>query len=157
MASLPDIGFIYLIQMADFPIYKIGRSVEPEKRLSSFNVQLPFPFRRVFAYRVQEHCLVERKLHERYQERRTNGEWFRLCQLEVDEIRSLLLFWQATALEQCLIRKFFAELHDPSFDHRRLYRYGRLFLLLARRIERRVHIGEEVEPLLDLNKSEVLN
>lgn len=89
------VGFIYVIQMDGFPIYKIGRSVDVPKRLGQIGIQLPFPYRLIYAYRVPDVELFERKIHEIHAKYRLNGEWFLLTECLLARARYFLLSVQA--------------------------------------------------------------
>ncbi|AFQ22235.1 hypothetical protein My1_076 [Pectobacterium phage My1] len=76
-------GFVYLMQDSERPEYiKLGKSKEPERRLSEANCFSPnksFKMLRVFFY--EDALAVEAELHRKYSEYCTSGEWFRSINL----------------------------------------------------------------------------
>lgn len=81
-------GYVYLIA-SDTGYYKIGRTNNPENRLATFAVKLPF--------HVEYECLIacpdmralERSLHQKFEHKRVNGEWFALDADDIAIIKSL--------------------------------------------------------------------
>ena len=81
-------GYVYLIA-SDTGYYKIGRTNNPENRLATFAVKLPF--------HVEYECLIacpdmralERSLHRKFEHKRVNGEWFALDADDIAIIKSL--------------------------------------------------------------------
>lgn len=147
MAALPDLGFIYVVQMAGHDIYKIGRSTDPPRRFSGFGLQLPFPFVPVLAHKVREHCQVERSLHEKFHTKRMNGDWFALDGADLVTIRSILLYWQAVSLQQRVFNSVVQHMRDgwkPCYVD--MFRFGRLLMRLSVRIDRRLRIGDPPLP-----------
>lgn len=75
-ASQPRAGFIYLIESGGY--HKIGKAVSVPNRLSQLNVQLPTPLTLVHTIAVSNMSWAENYLHQRYADKRLNGEWFNL-------------------------------------------------------------------------------
>lgn len=82
-------GFIYLIK-ADNGFYKIGRTSDPEDRIRTFAVKLPFEVEYVCVVNTPDMYALEAKLHLKFADRRVNGEWFELTPDDVDYIRGLV-------------------------------------------------------------------
>jgi hypothetical protein len=129
-----DIGYVYVIQMDGHSIYKIGRSSNVPRRMSEIGVQLPFPYRLCFAYRVPNVHFTEADLHRDFAWCRKNGEWFELPESALGAIRARLLYIQAEWLVQRVIEKF----NNDDLYPNALRRYGRLFVALGRRTDRRL-------------------
>lgn len=81
-------GFVYLIQ-SPTTAYKIGRTKNPRNRMKTFGIQLPFEVEYVCLIETNDMIGLEKELHERYANKRVNGEWFELSPHDVAEIKSL--------------------------------------------------------------------
>lgn len=82
-------GFVYLIQQVNGQHYKIGKSITPDKRMSLFEVKLPFPIERICTIETDDMSGLERELHETFANKRVDGEWFALDTEDVEYIKSL--------------------------------------------------------------------
>lgn len=80
-------GYIYLVKgLYETPTYKIGYSKTPKKRIRKFDVVLPFPIETTHLIKTDHMKAVEAYLHDKYKDRRSNGEWFELTPDDVAEI-----------------------------------------------------------------------
>lgn len=72
-----DKGGVYLLSCGDF--YKIGRSVDIEKRLSSIRTSNPVKVELVTKYSSfdKNYAKLEKHLHEKFKDSRHQLEWFR--------------------------------------------------------------------------------
>lgn len=83
-------GFVYLLAaFHDKQLYKIGRATNPNNRLRTFNVKLPFPVAYECVIETGDMYRLERELHRLFDDKRLDGEWFRLSQSDVQYIKSL--------------------------------------------------------------------
>lgn len=82
-------GYVYLVNEVNGDHYKIGRTRNPENRLQTFNVKLPFRVEYAHLIETDDMYTLEAQLHGRYNHCRVDGEWFALTPSEVDEIKSL--------------------------------------------------------------------
>jgi hypothetical protein len=80
-------GFVYLIQGSN--AYKIGRAKDPNNRIKTFNVRLPFEVEYLHLIETPDMYTLESQLHQRFASKRVNGEWFRLDMQDIDYIKSL--------------------------------------------------------------------
>lgn len=83
----PQPGYIYLLRaVTPDNHYKIGLSKDPVKRIESMGVKLPFPIEPLHQFPTNHRFKAEKNLHEKYADKRVNGEWFNLSDADVQEI-----------------------------------------------------------------------
>lgn len=83
----PIEGVVYLLQGGQY--FKIGKSIDPDKRLTQIKLQLPFAVEVVHLIHAAHPAQVESYWHRRFAARRQNGEWFLLTEAEVAEFKSV--------------------------------------------------------------------
>lgn len=81
-------GFVYLIRSAS-GYYKIGRTKNPDDRIATFSVKLPFEVEYEHLIETTDMYQLEKDLHARFADRRVNGEWFDLTDDDVAYVKSL--------------------------------------------------------------------
>lgn len=81
-------GYVYLIQSST-GYYKIGRTSNPNDRMKTFNVKLPFEVEYTCVIETPDMFKLERELHQRFAKNRVNGEWFALSSEDVEYIKGL--------------------------------------------------------------------
>ena len=69
-------GWCYIYFISDGDTVKIGRAIEPRKRLAELQCAHPSPLRILAA--VLNHASLEQAIHERFKGEKLTGEWFRL-------------------------------------------------------------------------------
>lgn len=74
-------GYVYLLKSGDH--YKIGRSDDIERRVKEVRTQMPESLVLTHTIRTDDPSGIERYWHERFQNQRANGEWFKLSRAEV--------------------------------------------------------------------------
>lgn len=84
----PKHGYIYLLQSVT-GAYKIGRSKDPDDRLKTFEVKLPFEVSYVCTVETADMYMLEKKLHQLFEHKRINGEWFSLNDKDIAAIKAL--------------------------------------------------------------------
>lgn len=81
-------GYVYLLQSPS-GYYKIGRTSNPDDRIGTFHVKLPFEVEYIAVIQTDDMHELERQLHEQFAHRRVNGEWFNLSADDVEYIKRL--------------------------------------------------------------------
>lgn len=81
-------GYVYLIQ-SPTGAYKIGKSNNPDDRVHTFEVKLPFEIEYICKIRTDDMHRLESDLHWKFSEKRINGEWFNLSPDDVEYIKGL--------------------------------------------------------------------
>lgn len=79
------IGYVYLMKSGRY--YKIGRSVAPGRREYDLGIKLPEPVKMVHKIKTDDPSGIEKYWHQRFSERRLNGEWFDLRNEDVSAFR----------------------------------------------------------------------
>lgn len=80
-------GSVYLIK-AENGLCKIGKTKNIESRMSQFK-SFPVKWVLMHSFKTRNHHKAERKLHERFCNKRVNGEWFNLDEEDIDFIKSI--------------------------------------------------------------------
>lgn len=70
-------GYVYVVK-SDTGHYKIGRTVNFRDRARTFGVKLPVEIEFLVLIETGNDMLLEATLHQQYQHKRVNGEWFNL-------------------------------------------------------------------------------
>jgi hypothetical protein len=83
---LPRPGYVYILK-SDSGARKIGRAVNPENRLKTFAVGLPFRVEYELLIYSEDHVGLEHLLHERFASKRIEYEWFALTDDDVMHLR----------------------------------------------------------------------
>jgi hypothetical protein len=82
------VGYVYLIHSVTGH-YKIGRTSDPQNRMKTFTVKLPFEVEYVCIIACEDMHQLEWDLHQKYHDKRVNGEWFQLDPDDVEYIKGL--------------------------------------------------------------------
>jgi hypothetical protein len=86
--SKPTNGYVYLIK-ADNGLYKIGKSKNLHARINEFGVKLPVKTELIHSIANSDFSTLELELHERFSDKREHGEWFRLSESDIEEIKQI--------------------------------------------------------------------
>ena len=69
---------------------KIGVSTQTKIRTRHLGTKIPFAVKKVLFFNVENMYKIEKELHKKYEEKRMNGEWFKLSELDIGEITEYL-------------------------------------------------------------------
>lgn len=86
--ALTSTGYVYLIKSST-GLYKIGRTVNPDDRIETFTVKLPFHVEYDHLIPCNNRFSAERTMHQLFRHVRKDGEWFALSASDVAFIKSI--------------------------------------------------------------------
>lgn len=72
----PTVGHVYLLKHDK--VYKIGRSTDAARRYKEIRVQMPHKMEEVHVIETDDPSGIEAYWHNRFREKRLEGEWFAL-------------------------------------------------------------------------------
>lgn len=77
MTDVCKTGYVYAIGIEGSPLIKVGYTMgDPEKRLKTLQVGIPFRLKLLKVYPSENPALIEYHLHRLLSEQRHGGEWF---------------------------------------------------------------------------------
>lgn len=77
-------GYVYFLRGEGF--CKIGKTTQLDQRLKTLVIQLPFKVDLFHAIPTATPTSLEKQFHERFKDKRANGEWFKLEECDYEEI-----------------------------------------------------------------------
>lgn len=82
-------GYVYILRAPNYPEfgYKIGYTSCVFNRLKSYSVAAPYRVEVLFAIYSNTCASLEKDLHERFKEKRTSAEWFKLSELDITWVK----------------------------------------------------------------------
>ena len=80
-------GLVYMLQAGQH--FKIGMTINLDKRLTQIKLQLPFAATLVHTIKAANPSQAESHWHRRFASLRLNGEWFALSPAEVNEFKNV--------------------------------------------------------------------
>lgn len=84
--------YVYLIQMGQYQIYKIGKSNDPQGRLASLQSANLHKLKLIHTFQADNASAAEEVLHAELHDQRMEGEWFSLTQKQKKAIISVSEF-----------------------------------------------------------------
>ena len=81
-------GYVYLLQ-SPTGTYKIGKTTNPENRLRTFGVKLPFEVEYICLIKTKNPKETESELHNKFSDKRMGGEFFKLSNEDIEYVKSL--------------------------------------------------------------------
>lgn len=82
-------GYVYLLEEVNGTHFKIGRTRNPDNRIRTFSVKLPYRVEYAHLIETDDMYTLEAELHARFAHCRVDGEWFALTPSDVNYIKSL--------------------------------------------------------------------
>lgn len=82
-------GFVYLLKCKNTNIYKIGYSKNVSRRVKQLMTNIPYKLNIHHVIETEDMLGLESYLHDLYEDKRMNGEYFKLDQEDVEYIKSL--------------------------------------------------------------------
>ena len=80
-------GWVYILQAG--PYFKIGYSKNVDKRIERLATLPPFDMELIHTIRTDNMDTLEKYLHERFDDKRKNGEWFELDEEDIAWLKTL--------------------------------------------------------------------
>lgn len=81
------VGFIYILYGGGY--YKIGLTNDIDRRLAQISPALPFTVELVHTIKTDDMVRIEHFLHEKFADKRANGEWFSLSDDDIEWLKQL--------------------------------------------------------------------
>lgn len=83
----PRSGWLYVVKCQDR--YKIGRTIDLNRRLLELTKQVPFPLSLVHKSHHADINTIERSVHTKYEDQNIMGEWFKLTEGDLEWLKTL--------------------------------------------------------------------
>lgn len=83
-------GYVYLIQIVGFDLYKIGSSSKVEERLAVIQAHNPFDLVLIHTIASKRCKSLEFAIHEQFKSKQIRGEWFKLTEDDVAQIKLIV-------------------------------------------------------------------
>ena len=81
-------GFIYILKSKN--LYKIGRAKYPNDRIKTYTTENPFGIKIILLKEVKNYIQTEVDLLKKFKDKHFKGEWFKLNENDVREIKDIL-------------------------------------------------------------------
>jgi len=75
-AASEKIGHVYLLKHDK--VYKIGKSIDASRRYKDIKIQMPYQTEEIHTIETDDPSGIEAYWHNRFKDKRLEGEWFRL-------------------------------------------------------------------------------
>ena len=77
-------GYVYMIHAIGTDYYKIGKSINPDRRILQIAPKMPFSVKFHRVWRSNFMSYAEKYLHSNFEDFRANGEWFEFSEDNFD-------------------------------------------------------------------------
>lgn len=84
-------GNVYVIHAKGTEFYKIGSTKSVARRLAGLSTSCPYPVELFMAIQTEDREAIESKVHLRFAANRRHGEWFHFTDVELLDLRSVML------------------------------------------------------------------
>lgn len=101
-----SIGYVYILNVTDTDIYKIGYSKNANKRIDSIKTSSPLEIKLLKVYKCYNALQLEKELHNLFKSNRTNREWFKLNSNDLDILQNF-------------VSDFFIDEYEEFFDEKK--------------------------------------
>lgn len=81
-------GYVYFLK-AETGEIKIGKSMDPDKRIGQFSPKLPHETEKIHTIKSNQPLVIEKTLHEIFEEKRKRGEWFILSETQLKKAKKI--------------------------------------------------------------------
>jgi len=88
--KVETIGYVYLLNVINTDIYKIGYSKNADKRIGSIKTSSPLDIELIKVFKCYDAFQAEQELHNIFKGKRTNREWFKLNFNDLDILKKFL-------------------------------------------------------------------
>jgi len=83
-----NLGYIYVLKCKN--LYKIGRTKNLQSRIRIYKTENPFGTKIILKKKVNNYIKKEKYLLEKFKSIRVRGEWFKLKEINIKEIKKYL-------------------------------------------------------------------
>ena len=81
------VGYVYFIQNEESGAVKIGRTNDLERRVALFSRRFPFSIKLLQHIHTLNFEKIELTFHHYFDKKRLDGEWFKLDEMDIDQIK----------------------------------------------------------------------
>jgi|GEM_PF-1706113 len=99
-----SIGYVYLLNVVNTDIYKIGYSKNADKRIGNIKTSSPLDIELVKIFKCYDAFKVEQELHNIFKGKKMNREWFKLDLNDLDILRKFIsdfLIEESETISEC--------------------------------------------------------
>lgn len=90
--DLGESSGVYIIKIQNTSDYKIGRTINIQRRLNEFGTGNPFNLKLVYFIETPHYLSLEKHLQDLFKNYRTKGEWFAFDEEKLSELEVILYY-----------------------------------------------------------------
>lgn len=83
-------GYIYILAIKEFDLYKIGVSANPNRRIKDIRAVLPFESDLIFCEKFLEVYTIEEEIHELFKLNKFKKEWYQVYPKDIESLQLYL-------------------------------------------------------------------